>query len=254
MMAHPISSFIPAVFVPVRDLKSATEWYANMLERQIVPGEYADGIYIFDFGGTALILDSNAWGNPPMIMFDTNDIDSAHRFCAGHPHQSLSDIFRDEYVSVFTIDSNMICQAHRTEEPATSKPAHPLLKKISYVLVHSDNLQESVGWYEKLVAKSAEPDTRFKELPSIRMEKGADLIMDDNRLCQSPRMFFESLKSDTRVNPIAVIEADDLDAALEKVSSRGGVVAHGIETKMGVRFFMFADPDSNEFMVCERTS
>jgi hypothetical protein len=91
------------------DLKSSTEWYANLLERQIVPKENTDGIYIFDFGGTALILDSNSWLNTPMIMFDTSDIAAAYQFCTGQQHETLTDIFSDEYVSVFTINSNMIC-------------------------------------------------------------------------------------------------------------------------------------------------
>jgi catechol 2,3-dioxygenase-like lactoylglutathione lyase family enzyme len=250
-MTHPISPFIPAVFVPVRDLKSSTEWYAHLLERQIVPGEYTDGIYIFDFGGTAAILDSNSWGSPPMIMFDTKDIGSAYQFCEKQEQETLTDIFSDEYVSVFTINSNMICQAHRTGDPATTKPAHALLKKISHVIVHSDNLQDSVGWYEQLVARKAKPDARFEELPCIQMEKGAHLLIDDNRLGESPRVFFESLAKDIRVSPIAIMETDDLNASLDKVRSRGAVVAGGIETKMGVRFFIFHDPDGNGFMVCE---
>jgi len=250
-MSHPILPIIPAVFVPVRDLKSATEWYANLLERQIVPGDYTDGIYIFDFGGTALILDSNSWGSPPLIMFDTNDIASAYQFCAEHPHETLADIYSDEYVSVFTINLNMICQAHRTGEPDTTKPSHALLKKISHVLVHSDDLQDSVGWYEKLVARSAKPDSMFEGLPCIQMEKGADLLIDDNRLCQSPRVYFESHKSDIRVNPIAIMETDDLNASLDKVRSRGAIAANGIESRMGVRFFAFQDPDGNGFLVYE---
>jgi catechol 2,3-dioxygenase-like lactoylglutathione lyase family enzyme len=123
------------------------------------------------------------------------------------------------------------------------------LKKISHVLVHSDSLRDSVDWYEKLLAQNAKPDVRFNALPRFEMEKGADLLIDDNRLCNSSRVFFESLKSDIRVNPIAIMETDDLNASLEKVRSRGAIISNGIESRMGVRFFIFNDPNGNEFMV-----
>jgi predicted lactoylglutathione lyase len=195
-MSHPIMPRMPAIFVPVSDLKRSTEWYADLLERHIVPKEHDDGIYVFDFNGTEVILDSNSWGNSPMVMFDTKEIAAAHQFCEGLQYETLTAVFSDEYISVFTINSNMICQTHRAEGWTRTKPAHALLKKISYILIHSDNLQESAGWYEKFVARSANPDSLFEELPCIRMDEGAFLLIDDNRLCQSPRVYYENLKLD----------------------------------------------------------
>lgn len=252
-MSHPILPFIPAVFVPVRDLKSATEWYAGLLERQIVPKESTDGIYIFDFGGTSLILDSNLWGNPPMAMFDTKDIHAAYRFCASHDHQTLTEVFSDEYVSVFTIDSAMICQAHMTGEEAATKPAHALLSRISHVLVHADHLERSTGWYERLVMRTADPDPGCGNLPCIAMDKGASLLIDDNRLCDAPRVFFGSLQSDRRVNPLAILETPRLETTLDRLLARGAAAPRGIESRAGANnFFVFYDPDGNGFMVREQ--
>ncbi len=117
--------------------------------------------------------------------------------------------------------------------------------------MHADNLQDTVGWYEALVAISAEPDLQFGELPCIRMDRGAHLLIDDNRLSQSPRVFYDKLQLDLRVNPIVIVESPDLPAALVHVRSKGAIADKGIESRLGIRFFIFHDPDGNGFMVCE---
>lgn len=253
-MAHPIVPFMPAVFVPVRDLKRSTEWYADLLGRAIAPqeGQEDHGIYIFDLDGTQIILDSNTWGSPPAIMFDTDDIDAAHAFCESHPHQLITDVFRDEYVSVFNVNAHMVCKANRDLDLQQSKPAHTLLSKISRILVHADDLPETVGWYEAFLARKSEPDLQFGELPCIRMDRGAHLLIDDNRLSQSLRVFYEKLQMDLRVNPIAIIESPDLNAALDHVRSKGAIVDKGIESRLGIRCFLFHDPDGNGQLVCEK--
>lgn len=236
-MSHPISPRLPAVFVPVSDLKRSTEWYANLLERQIVPRQHEDGIYIFDFDGTEVILDSNSWGSPSLIMFESKDIAASYEFCAGQPNDSLTDIFSDEHVSVFTINSNLMCQTHQAPDSVLSKPAHALLSKISHVLIHTDKMNDTVEWYEALVARRAQQDLTFKDLPCIQLEKGAHLLFDDKRLCKKEK-------------PIGIIEASDLVSALAHVQAKGAEVVNGIETRMGVSYFVFLDPDGNGFMVC----
>lgn len=47
------------------------------------------------------------------------------------------------------------------------------------------------------------------------------------------------------------IESVDIEAALEHVRSKGARVDGGMETRLGVRFFTFYDPDNNGLMVCE---
>ncbi len=132
-MTHPVLPFMPAIFVPVRDLKRSTEWYADLLGRQIVtqPGQEDHGIYIFDFDGTQIILDSNTWGSPPTIMFDTDDIDASRAICEGLSHEIMTDVFRDEYVSVFNINSIMVCQANRDLDVPQQKLTNTLLGRIS---------------------------------------------------------------------------------------------------------------------------
>ncbi|OCT12253.1 hypothetical protein A8709_30935 [Paenibacillus pectinilyticus] len=247
-MTHPIVPFIPAVFVPVRDLKSATEWYSELLGRVIAPTEDGDGIYIFAMGEANLILDGNAWGTLPRIMFDTNDINAAHGICEKLPHTHIADVYTDEYVSVFTIDSVMICHANRDLGIPQYK-MNGLLGQISRIFVHTDNLETTVHWYETLLAKRVTADPQFGGLPSIQMDQGPHLLFDDNRLSATSRVLMEQLQQEHRINPIAVIESPDLPAALDYVRSKGAVADKGIESRLGAQFFMFYDPDGNGYMV-----
>jgi hypothetical protein len=146
----------------------------------------------------------------------------------------------------------MICQANRDLDLPTQKRENALLGKINRIVVHADNLQDTALWYEALVARSSEPDMQFGELPCIRMDRGPHLLIDDNRLSQSERVFYEKLQLDLRANPIVMIESPDLPAALEHVRSKGAVAVKGIESRLGVRFIMFYDPDGNGFMVIEK--
>ncbi|NOU97476.1 hypothetical protein GC093_30260 [Paenibacillus sp. LMG 31456] len=105
------------------------------------------------------------------------------------------------------------------------------------------------NWHEDSVAKNSEPDQQFGGLPCIRMDRGAHLLIDDNRLNQSPRAFYNKLQLDLRTNPIAVIESPDLAAALDHVHSKGAIADNGLESRQGVQFFTFQDPDGNGLMV-----
>lgn len=249
-MNHPIFRRIPAVFFPVKDLKKATEWYADLLERTIVPKEHDDGIYIFDLGGTEIILDSNSWGSPPMIMFGTEDIHAAHAFCQKHPHETVTDVFSDEYISVFTIDSHMVCQANRVLESPKAGRDHALLNRMSYVLIHGDELDRLVPWYEAFVGTKAEPNAQFGDLPFIRMDQGAGLLIDDYRLSDTSPLYDQGAKSTCSFHPTIIIEALDLNAAWNQIRSKG-VPSSEITAPWGVRYFSFVDPDGNGIIVSE---
>ena len=81
------------------------------------------------------------------------------------------------------------------------------------------------------------------------MDRGAHLLLDDNRTSGAPRRFIEQLQLDARVSPIVLIETSDLEAALAHVRAKGGVSAKEIESRLGVSFFIFEDPDGNGLMV-----
>lgn len=159
----------------------------------ITPKQDGGGIYYFDFNGTDMILDSNAWGFPPTIMFDTRQIDESRAFCETLPYGFITDVSRFSGTSFFNINANMVCQANRNPEPDQPQPAHALLNRIVRVIVHAEIKQESVGWYERFVQRKAEKDPWTVELPLIRMDRGAHLLIDDNRLCRTPPVYYERM-------------------------------------------------------------
>jgi hypothetical protein len=250
-MSHPILPYIPAVFIPVSDLKRSIEWYSSLLEQPVQPKQDGGGIYYFDLDDTDIILDSNMWGFPPMIMFDTQDIDAAHEFCQDQRYPVMGALQRFPDVAFFNVFGNMICQAGRRPVSDQPKPVHPLLKRISRVIVHADALGESEGWYEVFLQKSPTPDPFFEGLSSVCMNRGAHLLIDDNRFAQTEKVRYDRLQLDLRVNPVFIIETPDVEEALLHVRNKGAKVKTGIENRLGVSFFTFYDPDDNGLMVCQ---
>jgi catechol 2,3-dioxygenase-like lactoylglutathione lyase family enzyme len=250
-MTHPITPYMPVVFIPVSNLKRSIEWYCELLEIPMQPKQDGGGIYYFNLEGTDLILDSNMWGFPPMIMFDTPDIDAAYSFCQNQQYPYMNELQRFPDVSFFSTASTMVCQAKRSPASPHPQAAHPLLQKICRVIVHADHNADLEEWYETFLQKSAEPDQWVDGLSCIRMARGAHLLIDDNRLSQTDKVRFDRLQLDLRVNPIAIIESPDLEAAMAYVRSKGAMVKGGIERRHGMAFFIFYDPDGNGLMVCE---
>lgn len=91
-------------------------------------------------------------------------------------------------------------------------------------------MQESIGWYESFLQRKIETDSWIGDLPLIRMDRGAHLLIDDNRLCQAPRVFYDRLQLEFRVNPIVIIESADIEAALDYVRSKGARVDSGMDS------------------------
>lgn len=252
MSGHPILPYMPVVFLPVSNLKRSVEWYCGLLERPMQPKQDGGGIYYFDLDGTDLILDSNMWGFPPMIMFDTNDIDAAYSFCLEKQYPITGDLQRFPDVAFFNVLGNMICQAVRKDADKEPEAAHPLLQRVCRVLVHADHIAESKSWYEEFLEKPAGPDPMVKGLPHIPMSRGAHLLIDDNRLSHAEKKHYDRLQLDLRVNPVVMIETPDIEAALSYAKSKGARVQGGIRNQLGLQFFTFYDIDDNGMMVIQK--
>jgi len=246
-MSHPILRRLPAVFFPVQDLKRATEWYSDLLERPIVPREHDDGIYIFDMGGTEIILDSNIHGSPSVIMFDTDDIEAAHAFCASQPENEVTDIFSDEYISLFHVNSRMVCKAHR-DEPGETRSGR--LTRMSHVIVHTGELDRTVKWHEHFLAARSALHDGLGRLPFIAMNPGADLLFDDGRLSGTATAVDPDSGSPVHAKPLVILEAPDLQAVHRYLRGKCAPTS-AIAENWGSRYFSFVDPDGNGVMVRE---
>lgn len=248
-MSHPIQPYMPVIFFPVSDLKRSIEWYSELLAIPVQPKQQGGGIYYFDLDGTDIILDSNMWGFPPMIMFDGPEIDAAYAFCREQQYPITGEMQRFPDVAFFSVLSNMVCKAQRS--PAPAKPAHPLLQRVCRVVVINERRAESESWYEGFLQRRVEADPIAEGLTMIRMERGAHLLFDDNRLSLARPVHYERLQLDLLVDPIVVIESPDLEAAREHVLRKGAMDVSAITTRLGLTFFTFHDPDGNGLMVCQ---
>ncbi len=124
-MRHPIQPSLPGVFIHVRDLARAVEFYSRILGvPQEVGTDFHNGIFVFSLNnGTDLILDANhadlvqpnsTYPMHAVCMFPTDDIDAAHAFLSDHGVEIITDIHRDPAVSFFNFkdpDGNiqMVC-------------------------------------------------------------------------------------------------------------------------------------------------
>lgn len=131
-MSHPIQSRLAAVFVHVRNLRRAVEFYSRLLGLAFDPAaHYTNAIHILRLpGGVDLLLDANhadavtlntTFPLHATCMFPTDDIDAAHAWLAAEGQalgaQIITPIHRDPQVSFFNFtdpDGNiqMICQTN----------------------------------------------------------------------------------------------------------------------------------------------
>ena len=118
----PIKNQIGGVFVPVRDLEKARQWYNNILGLE--NGEiYFGHIYTAPMKGSAsLLLDTMPkWRKEdkdiptyqaPFIQFITNDIDASYQFMIDNQVELVTEIEDDFYFVIKDLDGNllMICK------------------------------------------------------------------------------------------------------------------------------------------------
>jgi predicted enzyme related to lactoylglutathione lyase len=130
-MAHPIVPKLPAVFVHVRDLRRAAEFYTQLLGLSYDPNaDFGNGIYVIQLAnGADLLLDANHsqhlqtrddFAMHATCMFATQDIDAAYAWLEMQGVEIVTELYRDPNVAFFNFkdpDGNiqMICQSPALE-------------------------------------------------------------------------------------------------------------------------------------------
>lgn len=119
---NAVAPEIGTVFVPVRDIEEARDWYCGVLG---VPAEdkiLFDHLYILPKVGAGLVLDSKIYSpdavfRVPAFHFNTSDIRAAHEFMKGRGAE-LTEVTDDQWFNFRDPDGNvlMICQIPASTE------------------------------------------------------------------------------------------------------------------------------------------
>ncbi|PWW36757.1 MULTISPECIES: VOC family protein [Paenibacillus] len=113
----PILNQISTVFIPVRDIEKAREWYCDILGLP-VDGEILFGhLYIIPMNGTRIVLDSKIYSEDhtfktPAFHFDTLNIEEAYAFMHSKNVNIRTSIEHEQWFNFQDPDGNwlMVCK------------------------------------------------------------------------------------------------------------------------------------------------
>lgn len=107
---------IGGVFIPVRDIEAARDWYCGLVGLE-PDGEIAFGhIYVVRMkAGSGLILDSKDFKGPhdrkPVFHFTTSDIHAAHAWLKAYGAEIVGGITDGVFVNFKDPDGNLLMVA-----------------------------------------------------------------------------------------------------------------------------------------------
>jgi catechol 2,3-dioxygenase-like lactoylglutathione lyase family enzyme len=115
---------IGAVFVPVRDIEAARDWYCELLE--LPKGETLFGhLYVVPMReGSGLVLDSKDFAGPhdrkPIFHFNTLDVPAAHARCAARRVDALGPVTDGVFFTFKDPDGNLLMVANVPPAPRSA--------------------------------------------------------------------------------------------------------------------------------------
>ncbi|WP_020576085.1 VOC family protein [Actinopolymorpha alba] len=124
-MKPPVKNHIGAIFVPVRDVVKAREWYTRLLGLPIGDELPHGHLYVVPMdGGSGLILDEMPrWGGDrpggpptyqtPAFMFDTDDVRAAYAHVRDYGAELVTEVEPGGWFTFRDPDGNllMVCGA-----------------------------------------------------------------------------------------------------------------------------------------------
>lgn len=113
----PILNQIGTVFIPVRNIEQARDWYCNLLgvpnDGEIIYGH----LYILPMEGTSIVLDSKIYAEDhvfrvPAFHFNTHNIEEAYRYMQDNKVELITSIEHGHWFNFMDPDGNilMICR------------------------------------------------------------------------------------------------------------------------------------------------
>jgi len=114
---NPILNRIGTVFVPVKDIEQARDWYADLLGLP-AGGEILFGhLHVIPMDGTRIVLDSKIFSEDrvfevPPFHLDTQDVEQAYAYMQSKQIELTTGIEHGQWFNFKDPDGNhlMICQ------------------------------------------------------------------------------------------------------------------------------------------------
>lgn len=116
-MNNPILNVVGGIFIPVKDIENARDWYCDILGLP-TDGDIQFGhLYVLPMTGANIVLDSKIFSEEstfkvPAFHFNTNDIVTSYEFLKEKGVTLTTDIQHNHYFNFKDPDGNhlMICQ------------------------------------------------------------------------------------------------------------------------------------------------
>jgi catechol 2,3-dioxygenase-like lactoylglutathione lyase family enzyme len=112
-MKSPILNQIGTVFIPVKDIEKARDWYCDLLGIEAA-GEIQFGhLYVIPMEGTGIVLDSKIYSEKnlfkaPVFHFNTLNIEEAYFYMKNKGIELVTEIEHGHYFNFKDPDGNMI--------------------------------------------------------------------------------------------------------------------------------------------------
>ncbi len=116
-MSNPILNQIGTVFIPVRNIEQARDWYCDILGLPIDKEILFGHLYVIPMNGTGVVLDSKIYSDEnilkiPLFHFDTKDIEESYKYMESKGVHLITEIEHDHYFNFEDPDGNvlMVCK------------------------------------------------------------------------------------------------------------------------------------------------
>ncbi|WP_042222316.1 VOC family protein [Oceanobacillus manasiensis] len=116
-MDHPIQNQIGTVFIPVKNIEEARDWYSDILGLE-KEGEIQFGhLYVLPMDGTGIVLDSKIYSEDsifkaPAFHLNSKNIEEAFQFMKDKGVNLITEIEHGHYFNFADPDGNvlMVCK------------------------------------------------------------------------------------------------------------------------------------------------
>ncbi|WP_163581490.1 VOC family protein [Gracilibacillus saliphilus] len=114
---NPLNNRITAVFIPVKNIEKARDWYCDLLDKEPHDDFPGGHLYVLELDGLNVVLDSKIYREEtilktPAFHFNTDNIEVAYQYMESKGVELLSTIQFGHFFTFKDLDGNhmMVCK------------------------------------------------------------------------------------------------------------------------------------------------